>query len=255
VIVNADALQVYDGWRVLTARPSPGGGGARAALLLRSCAVRGGVFGGRLAPRRGAFAARRASARSSSAARASISGRFDRGPGGDPADPAAIRAEAEALAPEDMLDWLQAQDPRTAARIDMRNPARVRRAWEVLRATGRPLVAWQAETGPRFCRLRRCIGAGARCRSRLAERPDRATFRPDAGGRCAGGGARQPPPLGTCRRSAQGHRRTGADRASEGGDVSRRRARGRDHRLAPIRKAPAHVVSRPNARLDTGPLP
>jgi tRNA dimethylallyltransferase len=23
VIVNADALQVYDGWRVLTARPSP----------------------------------------------------------------------------------------------------------------------------------------------------------------------------------------------------------------------------------------
>ncbi|BBU56631.1 hypothetical protein KU6B_28960 [Mameliella alba] len=39
-------------------------------------------------------------------------------------------------------------DERTAARIDLNNPARVARAWEVLRATGRGLADWQAETPP-----------------------------------------------------------------------------------------------------------
>jgi tRNA dimethylallyltransferase len=38
-------------------------------------------------------------------------------------------------------------DPATAARIDRRNPARIQRAWEVLRATGRGLARWQDETG------------------------------------------------------------------------------------------------------------
>ncbi len=37
-------------------------------------------------------------------------------------------------------------DPKTAARIDRQNGARVQRAWEVLRATGRGLAAWQDET-------------------------------------------------------------------------------------------------------------
>jgi tRNA dimethylallyltransferase len=39
-------------------------------------------------------------------------------------------------------------DAGTAARIDLRNPARVQRAWEVLQATGRGLAQWQADTGP-----------------------------------------------------------------------------------------------------------
>ena len=36
----------------------------------------------------------------------------------------------------------------TRARIDTRNPMRVQRAWEVLRATGRPLARWQDDTPP-----------------------------------------------------------------------------------------------------------
>jgi tRNA dimethylallyltransferase len=147
VIVNADALQVYDGWRILTARPSSEEEARAPHVLyghvpfeaeysvgdwLRAAApiLRGGprpiIVGGT-----GLYF------------RALTEGLAE-----IPPIPDAIRAEAEGIAPEDMLDWLQAQDPRTAARIDMRNPARVRRAWEVLRATGRPLVAWQAETGP-----------------------------------------------------------------------------------------------------------
>ena len=47
--------------------------------------------------------------------------------------------------PEALLAEL---DAATAARIDRRNPARIQRAWEVLRATGRGLADWQAETGP-----------------------------------------------------------------------------------------------------------
>ena len=39
-----------------------------------------------------------------------------------------------------------ALDPETAARIDLRNPMRVQRAWEVLSATGRGLASWQRET-------------------------------------------------------------------------------------------------------------
>jgi tRNA dimethylallyltransferase len=39
-------------------------------------------------------------------------------------------------------------DAATRARIDPRNPARVRRAWEVLAATGRGLADWQAAGAP-----------------------------------------------------------------------------------------------------------
>jgi tRNA dimethylallyltransferase len=39
-------------------------------------------------------------------------------------------------------------DPSTRDLIDLRNPARVQRAWEVLATTGRGLASWQAETGP-----------------------------------------------------------------------------------------------------------
>ena len=41
--------------------------------------------------------------------------------------------------PADLLAELARDDPATLARIDAQNPARLRRAWEVLRATGRPL--------------------------------------------------------------------------------------------------------------------
>ncbi|MFQ5439114.1 MAG: tRNA (adenosine(37)-N6)-dimethylallyltransferase [Paracoccaceae bacterium] len=45
-----------------------------------------------------------------------------------------------------LLDDIVQQDPETAARIDMLNPRRVQRAWEVLESTGRGLAAWQDAT-------------------------------------------------------------------------------------------------------------
>lgn len=64
-----------------------------------------------------------------------------------PATPPEIRAAADTLLREHGLAALLAGlDAPTAARIDRQNPARVQRAWEVRRATGRGLADWQAQT-------------------------------------------------------------------------------------------------------------
>jgi tRNA dimethylallyltransferase len=64
-----------------------------------------------------------------------------------PEIPQAVRAEANRRMRDDgrqtLLDDL---DAATRARIDPMNGARVQRAWEVLRASGRGLADWQADT-------------------------------------------------------------------------------------------------------------
>ena len=77
-------------------------------------------------------------------------GALTRGLAPVPPVPPRIRAQADALLArqgglQQMLDGL---DPLTRSRIDIRNPARVQRAWEVLRASNRGLAQWQAETPP-----------------------------------------------------------------------------------------------------------
>ncbi len=144
--MNADALQVYDGWRVLTARPSPEeearvphalyghvpfetdysvGDWLRAVEPLLQSGTRPIIVGGT-----GLYF------RALTEGLAQI-----------PPIPDDVRSEANRLPTEDMLTTLRETDPETFARIDTLNPARVRRAWEVLRATGRPLAAWQDDTG------------------------------------------------------------------------------------------------------------
>ena len=49
-IVNADSMQVYRDLRIITARPSAGGRGARAAPALRPCRCRRELFGRALVP-------------------------------------------------------------------------------------------------------------------------------------------------------------------------------------------------------------
>jgi tRNA dimethylallyltransferase len=66
-----------------------------------------------------------------------------------PPTPPSVRAEADALRRgAGVAALIAGVDPATAARIDQRNPARVQRAWEVLRSTGRGLADWHADTGP-----------------------------------------------------------------------------------------------------------
>lgn len=64
-----------------------------------------------------------------------------------PPTPPEVRAEADRrMATEGPAPMLAELEAGTAARIDRLNPARIQRAWEVQRATGRGLAAWQDDT-------------------------------------------------------------------------------------------------------------
>ena len=153
LILNADALQVYSTWRVLSARPTAEDEAALphalyghiardqdysvghwlrdvATYLDRPVVIVGGT---------GLYFT------------ALTAGLAD-----IPPTPPELRARADAYLLEDGLAAMLADlDAPTAARIDRANPARVQRAWEVLQATGRGLAAWQDDTGPPILPLSR----------------------------------------------------------------------------------------------------
>ncbi|MCE6961705.1 tRNA (adenosine(37)-N6)-dimethylallyltransferase MiaA [Cereibacter sphaeroides] len=174
VIVNADALQVYSCWRVLTARPTE----AEEAELPHRLYGHVGrqevhSVGHWLADVRAVLA---------EGLRPVIVGgtglyfsALTEGLATIPHTPPEVRALADArLAEDGLAAMVQDLDPATAARIDLRNPARVQRAWEVLRATGRGLADWQAETGAPLLPLDRVLPLVIRPdRDWLAERIDR----------------------------------------------------------------------------------
>ncbi len=153
VVVNADALQVYGNWRVLTARPGVEDEAALPHALYghvareRSYSV--GDWLRDLAP-----------LLDRPVVIVGGTGLYFRalteGLAGIPPTPPAVRLEADRRRREGGLESLLAElDAATAARIDRRNPMRVQRAWEVLRATGRGLAEWQASTGPALLPLQR----------------------------------------------------------------------------------------------------
>ena len=144
-VVNADALQVHDSWRVLSARPSPEDE-ARAPHRLYGHVPRGADYSV------GHWLRDVAPLLAENPVIVGGTGLYfsalTEGLADIPPTPPAIRAEADAILAERGIGALLADlDPETAARLDRRNPARVQRAWEVLRATGRGLAVWQAETG------------------------------------------------------------------------------------------------------------
>ncbi|MFV0490568.1 MAG: tRNA (adenosine(37)-N6)-dimethylallyltransferase MiaA [Pseudorhodobacter sp.] len=148
VIVNADALQVYDCWRVLTARPSPAD---EAALPHR-------LYGhiGRQSPYSVGHWLHEVAQILKGKERLIIVGgtglyftALTEGLAEIPPIPPDVRVRANHLLAKDGLAAMLTEiDPQTVGKIDRANPARVQRAWEVLQATGRGLAAWQAETAP-----------------------------------------------------------------------------------------------------------
>ncbi|WP_108814172.1 tRNA (adenosine(37)-N6)-dimethylallyltransferase MiaA [Loktanella sp. Alg231-35] len=144
VIVNADALQVFAGWRILTARPDD------ADLALAPHALYGHVpFE---APYSAGHWLRDVTPFLSGDTRPIIVGgtglnfhALTQGLAEIPATPDALRAKANQIALPDLLGDLDAM---TRGRIDTQNRMRVQRAWEVQRATGKSLAAWQDETPP-----------------------------------------------------------------------------------------------------------
>lgn len=144
VVVNADALQVYANWRILTARPSP----ADEATMPH--ALYGHI--GRDQPYSVGHWLREV-ARLLDQRVVIVGGTglnfnaLTRGLAVIPPTPPEVRAEADArMQAEGRVALLADLDAATVARIDPLNGARVQRAWEVWRSTGRGLAAWQAET-------------------------------------------------------------------------------------------------------------
>lgn len=142
VIVNADASQVFGCWRIITARPSPEEE-ARAPHRLYGHVAWDAAYSAGHWLREVTDLLRRDARPIIVGGTGLYFAALTRGMTDIPAIAPAIRAEADTL-PLDLM--LQALDPRTAAAIDLRNRARVQRAWEVQAATGRGLADWQART-------------------------------------------------------------------------------------------------------------
>lgn len=147
LIVNADALQIWSCWRVLTARPSALDEDAAPHALYGHVAP-GQTYsvGDWLRDVQQLLGQRLIIVGGTGLYLTSLT----QGLAYVPPTAPDIRADGDALlATEDGLARMVAElDPRTRDRIDLRNPARVQRAWEVLQSTGRGLAEWQADTPP-----------------------------------------------------------------------------------------------------------
>ncbi|WP_342078899.1 tRNA (adenosine(37)-N6)-dimethylallyltransferase MiaA [Yoonia sp. SS1-5] len=144
LIVNADALQVFDGWRILTARPDA------ADIKAAPHALYGHV------PFDAAYSVghwlRDVAPFLQGTARPIIVGgtglnfhALTKGLADIPPTPDALRTRANALSLNDLLADIDAE---TRDRLDIQNRVRVQRAWEVLKATGQSLADWQDNTPP-----------------------------------------------------------------------------------------------------------
>ena len=145
-IVNADALQVHADWRLLTARPDASEA-ARAPHDLYGHVAWGSAYAV------GDWLRDVAAIAATGASVVVVGGTglyfraLTEGLAAIPPVPAAVREEARARLDEIGLDRLATDlSPEARADMDLMNPIRVLRAWEVERATGRSIRAWQAET-------------------------------------------------------------------------------------------------------------
>jgi tRNA dimethylallyltransferase len=151
VVVNADSMQIYDGIRILTARPTP----EEEAMVEHR-------LYGFVDPRIAFSAGDYVRAVAPVLAELKDAGRLAVVVGGTglyfraltnglvemPDFPAAIMAEVEAMeaAGLSLHDWLKREDPGSAARLSPADQPRLQRAVSVRLATGRTLGDWQRDT-------------------------------------------------------------------------------------------------------------
>ena len=144
VIVNADALQVFNGWQILTARPDDNDLAQAEHALYGHVPFDADYSVGHWLRDIRPFL--------NHPKRPIIVGgtglnfnALTQGLAEIPPTPAALRDQGNGLSHAALLDQL---DPETTARIDTQNRMRVQRAWEVLQNTGRSLADWQDATPP-----------------------------------------------------------------------------------------------------------
>ncbi|MEM9144683.1 MAG: tRNA (adenosine(37)-N6)-dimethylallyltransferase MiaA [Pseudomonadota bacterium] len=153
IVVNADSQQVYDGWQVLSARPGPEDLARAEHRLYGHVPLEADYSAGAwLRDCRSVLAEAEGRAIIVVGGTGLYFKALTEGIAPIPLVPAALRrrgeAELEALGLGAFAEALAARDPATAAVLDMANPARVLRAWEVLEHTGYGLASWRARTEP-----------------------------------------------------------------------------------------------------------
>lgn len=147
-VVNADALQVYACWQVLSARPSESEM-AQVPHRLYGHVAHDAAYSVGHWLRELADLLRNDPRPVIVGGTGLYFSALTEGLAEIPPIPTAIREQADArIAGEGPQALLAELDSATATRIDRQNPARIQRAWEVLTATGRGLADWQARTGP-----------------------------------------------------------------------------------------------------------
>lgn len=150
IVVNADSMQVYRDLPILTAQPSGEEGAVPPHRLYGFLALDDSCSADRwarlaLGEIEAAHAARKLPILCGGTGlylRALMQG-FSPIPEIPPEVREAARALLQEIGAPALRERLAAHDPETAARLHPNDPQRIARAWEVWRATGRPLSAWQ----------------------------------------------------------------------------------------------------------------
>ena len=156
IIINADAIQVYKNWRILTARPSS----ADEANIKHKLY---GHIDGHKDYSVGTWIKEIKEILSSNSRPIIVGGTglyfsaLTNGLVDIPEIPEKIRLEANARIKKNGFESLVREiDQETVQKIDTNNPMRVQRAWEVLRSTGRGLNSWHRATPKPTLDLNRC---------------------------------------------------------------------------------------------------
>ena len=163
VIFNADSQQVYRDWRILSARPSAEEESAVPHRMYGHVSLDAIYSTGHWLDEVTAELQR---CRSEGLRPVIVGGTglyfkaltvgLARIPKADLALRATGEAELERLGLSAFVADLRKRDAKTCARIDLLNPRRVLRAWEVLEATGKGIADWQDETPPPLMPLCDC---------------------------------------------------------------------------------------------------
>ena len=156
VIINADAMQVYEGWKILTARPTRQDQRNVSHLLY-------GHVDNKEAYSVGDWL-RQVTPLLDGNHRPIIVGgtglyfrALTEGLANIPKIPEEYKKKSSELIQNGkMLDMVTDLDEATRSKIDLQNPVRVARAWEVLQATGKSIVSWQADTPPPILNINKC---------------------------------------------------------------------------------------------------
>ena len=185
-IVNADALQVYGNWRVLTARPSVSDETALPHALYGHVAREADYSVGEWLRELAPLLARPVVIVGGTGLYLSA---LTEGLAQIPPIPPEVRAMADKLRAEGVARMLEDLDAATLARLAVQNPMRVQRAWEVQRATGRGLAFWQGQTGPALVPPDRAEALVIRPDVAWLDARIAARFQRHDGCRSAGGGA------------------------------------------------------------------